>query len=112
MKPCPYPIAALLPHKAPMILLDHVIGMGPQSVEAAVRVTAGRLFFEEGRGVPAHVAWNGWRKPAGRGPARRHCKPAPRSSSAFCLAPEVFAPYARGWRKDACYGPGEPELHG
>jgi predicted hotdog family 3-hydroxylacyl-ACP dehydratase len=56
MKPCPYPIAALLPHKAPMILLDHVIGMGPQSVEAAVRVTAGRLFFEEGRGMPAHVA--------------------------------------------------------
>ena len=56
MKPCPYPIAALLPHKAPMILLDHVIGMGPQSVEAAVGVTAGRLFFEEGRGMPAHVA--------------------------------------------------------
>ena len=56
MKPCPYPIAALLPHKAPMILLDHVVGMDPQSVEAAVRVTAGRLFFEEGRGMPAHVA--------------------------------------------------------
>jgi predicted hotdog family 3-hydroxylacyl-ACP dehydratase len=56
MKPCPYPIAALLPHKAPMILLDDVIGMDPQSLEAAVRVTAGRLFFEEGRGMPAHVA--------------------------------------------------------
>ena len=56
MKPCSYPIAALLPHKAPMILLDHVVGLDPQSVEAAVRVTAGRLFFEEGRGMPAHVA--------------------------------------------------------
>jgi predicted hotdog family 3-hydroxylacyl-ACP dehydratase len=56
MKPCPYPIAALLPHKAPMILLDHVTGMDEQGVEAAVRVTAGRLFFEEGRGMPAHVA--------------------------------------------------------
>ena len=56
MKPCPYPIEALLPHEAPMILLDHVIGMDPQSLEAAVRVTAGRPFFEEGRGMPAHVA--------------------------------------------------------
>lgn len=56
MKPCPYPLADLLPHKAPMILLDRVVGMAPQSVEAAVRVTAGRLFFEEGRGMPAHVA--------------------------------------------------------
>jgi predicted hotdog family 3-hydroxylacyl-ACP dehydratase len=56
MKPCPYPIAALLPHKAPMILLDHVIGLDPQGVEAAVRVTAGHLFFEQGRGMPAHVA--------------------------------------------------------
>lgn len=55
MKPCPYPIAALLPHKAPMILLDHVIGMDPQGLEAAVRVTARRPFFEEGRGMPAHV---------------------------------------------------------
>lgn len=56
MKPCPYPIAALLPHKAPMILLDRVIGMDRQSLEAAVRVAAGRPFFEEGRGMPAHVA--------------------------------------------------------
>jgi len=56
MKPCPYPIAALLPHKAPMILLDHVTGTDTQSVEAAVSVTAGRPFFEEGRGMPAHVA--------------------------------------------------------
>jgi predicted hotdog family 3-hydroxylacyl-ACP dehydratase len=56
MKACPYPIAALLPHKAPMILLDHVIEMEPQSLKAAVRVTPGRLFFEEGRGMPAHVA--------------------------------------------------------
>jgi len=56
MKLCPYPIAALLPHKAPMILLDHVIGLDPQCLEASVRVTAGRPFFEEGRGMPAHVA--------------------------------------------------------
>ena len=39
-----------------MILLDRVIGMDPQSVKAAVRVTSGRIFFEEGRGMPAHVA--------------------------------------------------------
>jgi predicted hotdog family 3-hydroxylacyl-ACP dehydratase len=56
MKPCPYPIADLLPHKAPMILLDHVIGMDQESLQAAVRVTSGRLFFEDGRGMPAHVA--------------------------------------------------------
>jgi predicted hotdog family 3-hydroxylacyl-ACP dehydratase len=56
MKPCPYPITDLLPHKAPMILLDHVTGIDPKCLEAAVCVTAGRLFFEEGRGMPAHVA--------------------------------------------------------
>jgi predicted hotdog family 3-hydroxylacyl-ACP dehydratase len=56
MKPCPYPLADLLPHEAPMILLDYVNGMEALSLEAAVRVTAGRPFFEEGRGMPAHVA--------------------------------------------------------
>jgi predicted hotdog family 3-hydroxylacyl-ACP dehydratase len=48
------PIADLLPHRAPMILLDRVLLCGPGFLEAEVSVRAESLFVNDGR-VPAWV---------------------------------------------------------
>ncbi len=56
MKPCPYPVERLLPHARPMILIDEILGHEHGRVSAAVAVRPGVPFFEEGRGVAAHIA--------------------------------------------------------
>lgn len=53
---CPYPIEALLPHARPMILLDRVLAFDPTFLEAALTVRRGMPFFEQGKGVGAHIA--------------------------------------------------------
>ncbi len=56
MQPCQYPIAALVPHAAPMILLDRVTGWEETAIETALTVRADAPFFEVGKGIAAHIA--------------------------------------------------------
>jgi predicted hotdog family 3-hydroxylacyl-ACP dehydratase len=53
---CSIPINQLLPHAAPMILIDEVLERGEASLKAGVTVRPDSIFFEAGRGIPAHVA--------------------------------------------------------
>jgi predicted hotdog family 3-hydroxylacyl-ACP dehydratase len=57
MKPCPHAVAAVLPHAAPMILLDRLVGYDEDSLTAEVRVRPEMPFYRPGRGVPAHVGF-------------------------------------------------------
>jgi predicted hotdog family 3-hydroxylacyl-ACP dehydratase len=50
------PIDRLLPHAVPMILIDEVLDHSEACLKAGVTVRADSLFFEAGRGIPAHVA--------------------------------------------------------
>ena len=49
------PIAELLPHKPPMLLLDAVTGFEEDAAECSVTIRDSSTFFERG-GVPAWVA--------------------------------------------------------
>jgi len=55
IKPCPYPVADLLPHAPPMLLLDEVLGYDFGTLQAAVTIRPNSPFFR-GDGVPAHIA--------------------------------------------------------
>ncbi|HLN26004.1 MAG TPA: hotdog family protein [Patescibacteria group bacterium] len=55
MRPCATPIADLLPHAPPMVLLDDVLGWDQGQVRVAVTIRPDSPFCESGRGVPAHV---------------------------------------------------------
>ena len=55
MHNCPYTIAELLPHRAPMILLDEVVGCESGQIASGVTVTPQSQFFTEGKGVPSYV---------------------------------------------------------
>lgn len=48
--------AALLPHEAPMVLLDEVLSAGQEGAVAALTIQADDRFVRAGLGVPAHVA--------------------------------------------------------
>lgn len=50
-----YPIEALLMHRAPMLLLDEVVGYDDTSLVAGVTITQSSLFAGP-QGVPGHVA--------------------------------------------------------
>jgi predicted hotdog family 3-hydroxylacyl-ACP dehydratase len=50
------PISKLLPHAAPMILIDEVLERSEASLTAGVTVRADSIFFKAGRGIPAHAA--------------------------------------------------------
>jgi len=54
MRDCPYPIAALLPHQPPMILLDKVVSYDDTTLIAAVVITESSLFLTAD-GVPGYV---------------------------------------------------------
>jgi predicted hotdog family 3-hydroxylacyl-ACP dehydratase len=56
MQPCPHPIAALLPHAHPMILLDRVCGWEEGAIEAELAIRPDSPFFEQGKGIAAHIA--------------------------------------------------------
>ena len=55
MQSCPYPVADLLPHKPPMVLLDAVLGWEDGKLDARVDIHVGSRFYEPDFGVPAHV---------------------------------------------------------
>lgn len=54
-QPCPWPAAALLPHRPPMLLVDEVLGHAPDRVLAALTVRADNPFLLP-EGLPGHVA--------------------------------------------------------
>lgn len=54
MKPCPYPVSAIVPHAAPMILLDEVLDYDDTTMRAAVTIRETTLFRDAG-GVPAYA---------------------------------------------------------
>jgi predicted hotdog family 3-hydroxylacyl-ACP dehydratase len=51
-----YPIEDLLPHARPMILLDRVAARLGDGIVTELVVRPGLPFYQEGRGIPAHVA--------------------------------------------------------
>jgi predicted hotdog family 3-hydroxylacyl-ACP dehydratase len=55
MTACPYPIADLLPHAAPMVLLDCVTACDDDGLTASVTITPGTRFASPDRGVAAHI---------------------------------------------------------
>jgi predicted hotdog family 3-hydroxylacyl-ACP dehydratase len=55
MKACPYPVAELLPHAPPMVLLDEVLGYDGGRLQALVTIRDDSMFCR-GDGVPAHIA--------------------------------------------------------
>lgn len=52
---CPWPIADLLPHAGPAILIDSVLNWTDEAVEVSLKIAPGVRFFVAGRGVPVHV---------------------------------------------------------
>ena len=46
---------SVLPHAAPMILLDDVVRIGETSVQGSVRIGEDSLFYEAPMGVPSYV---------------------------------------------------------
>jgi predicted hotdog family 3-hydroxylacyl-ACP dehydratase len=55
MAGCPYPMADLLPHEPPMVLLDRVTAWDELGLSACVTIGPETRFAEPGAGVPAHV---------------------------------------------------------
>jgi len=55
MRACPYPVADLLPHKPPMVLIDAVRGWDEGLLDASVTIRPGIPFHDPARGVPAYV---------------------------------------------------------
>jgi predicted hotdog family 3-hydroxylacyl-ACP dehydratase len=51
-----YPIADVLPHSAPMILLDELVGYDDENVSCRVTITPDLPFFDNAKqGVPSYV---------------------------------------------------------
>lgn len=55
MMDCPWPMAALVPHAAPMVLLDRVTAWDATGLTASLTIRPDTRFLEPGLGVPAHI---------------------------------------------------------
>jgi predicted hotdog family 3-hydroxylacyl-ACP dehydratase len=55
MRASTHPVADLLPHAPPMVLLDSVLGWDAGRLDASVAIRPDIPFFQLGKGVPAHV---------------------------------------------------------
>ena len=55
LKPCPYPLAQLVPQAPPMILIDEVVGWTEDQVMTRLTVRRDSVFAQDA-GIPAHVA--------------------------------------------------------
>jgi predicted hotdog family 3-hydroxylacyl-ACP dehydratase len=55
MTACPYPIADLLPHAAPMVLLDRVTAWDDDGLTALVTIGPATRFATQDQGVPVHI---------------------------------------------------------
>ena len=51
----PLDIEALVPHAAPMILIDSVAAQGPTLTRSVVRIGEDSMFYEAPHGVPAYL---------------------------------------------------------
>jgi predicted hotdog family 3-hydroxylacyl-ACP dehydratase len=51
-----YEIESLLPHARPMILLDKVVDRLPDGIVTELQIRPDAPFFQQGRGIPAHIA--------------------------------------------------------
>ena len=65
------PVSELVPHAAPMLLIDEVCSADPLNLQARVAIRKNSMFYQGGVGVPAYVgieyiaqavaAYSGWR---------------------------------------------------
>ena len=65
------PVATLVPHAAPMLLIERIVSADIDTMTAEVHITEDSMFFEIGHGVPTYVgieyiaqttaAYSGWR---------------------------------------------------
>jgi predicted hotdog family 3-hydroxylacyl-ACP dehydratase len=55
VRSCPHPVADLLPHAPPMVLLEEVVGWDQGKVATALTIRSESPFFADGEGVPAYV---------------------------------------------------------
>ncbi len=85
MKPCPYPVAAIVPHAAPMILLDEVLDYDETTMRAAVTIRESSLFATVQAYLPMSVS-NTWRRPAAPMSGRWRAMPAHRCAWGSCWA--------------------------
>lgn len=53
--PCIPDIERLVPHRAPMLLIDRIVAATDDDVTAEARVDAAAIFAVEGEGVPSYV---------------------------------------------------------
>lgn len=51
-----YPAGDVVPQMPPMRLIDAIVARQPEGITCAVTVRADGLFFQPGRGIPAHIA--------------------------------------------------------
>lgn len=54
MKPCPWPVEALLPHSGAMILIDRIVAYDDQRIESEVLI-GDKTAFLGPRGVPGYL---------------------------------------------------------
>lgn len=52
---CIPPIERLVPHRAPMLLIDRIVGTAEGEVTAEARTDAASIFAISGKGVPSYV---------------------------------------------------------
>jgi len=55
VRSCSYPVADLLPHAPPMVLLDEVLGWDQGHVMTALTIHSESPFFMENSGIPSYV---------------------------------------------------------
>jgi predicted hotdog family 3-hydroxylacyl-ACP dehydratase len=51
-----HPVETIVPQRPPMVLIDEVVARQADEITVSVTVRPTRLFFQAGRGMPAHVA--------------------------------------------------------
>ena len=51
-----YPVESVIPQRSPMILIDEIVAREVDRIVVCVIIRATALFFQPGRGMPAHVA--------------------------------------------------------
>lgn len=55
MTACPWPVADLVPHAAPMVLLDQITHWDATGLTATLTIRPDTRFIETGAGVPVHI---------------------------------------------------------
>jgi predicted hotdog family 3-hydroxylacyl-ACP dehydratase len=53
-EPCPWPLEELLPHRAPLLLLERICAVSEDSLTASLTIHPNTEFLEA-EGVPAHI---------------------------------------------------------